>query len=968
MVKSKKPAVDAGELRRRAEERLQAEEFKARLASPELESARLLHELQVHQIELEMQNAELSQARDELEKSLERYSDLYDFAPVGYLTLDRDGVIVAANLTGAGLLGVERSRLLGRQLVQLVAAPDRSRYAGFLVAVFSGCGKEVCEVALQNRGEAPLLVQIEASSELSGECHVALIDITRRRRSEDALREIQERESRSLETQLLLSEERFSLFMENLPGVAFIKDTKGRYIFCNKGCQVAFARNGVQEILNRTDAELWPAEIAAGYQENDRQVLDKRSALQFVQPYFRRGNNKKLWMIVSKFPILDQNGEPELLCGIGIDISEKKEAEDALREHQEQLFALTAELSLAEERERRRIAGELHDQIGQTLAFAKIKLDVLHHTLESTGHARAVAEIRTAIETSIQEVRTLTFQISPPLLYELGFDAALDWLCEWALDTHGLEVQFQDEWEPEELTEKVRSTLFQSVRELLINIAKLVVDDEPQNIMLLEGFLVREGYGIIPAQSGAEALGKLFGTEVDLVLLDIKMPDMSGFEVLTRLRSDKKTQRIPVIMITSHTENEARLKSLELGCDDFISKPFKQYELLARVKSLLRIKLLNDEVDEAREFAESVINTVREPLICLDQDLRVLTINRSFCDFFQVKPEETVGELIYDLGNKQWDIPKLRELLETILPQRTTLDNYEVEHDFITIGRRTMLLNARQMQRSRGKEGVILLAIEDITAGKLLESEKKAVEDSLRENQEKLSALTAEISLNEERERRHIAGELHDQIGQTLAFAKIKLDVLQQDLESSGHAGDLREIQRAIEASIQEVRSLTFQISPPLLYEIGFEAALDWLCEWELENHRLEVQFQDDRQAKPLSEAIRSTLFQAVRELLVNTVKHAQTKKAAISFKKSGSNLILQVSDQGIGFDVKNVAARKESSMGFGLFNIKQRIGHLGGQFSITSEPGKGTLVTLVVPCQGETGQAGIQQNSRESA
>jgi PAS domain S-box-containing protein len=491
--------------------------------------------------------------------------------------------------------------------------------------------------------------------------------------------------------------------------------------------------------------------------------------------------------------------------------------------------------------------------------------------------------------------------------------------------------------------------------------ALLVVDDQLQNIMLLEGFLVREGYEVIRAESGAEALAKLFGSEVDLVLLDIKMPAMSGFEVLTRLRADTKTQRIPVIMITSHTENETRLKSLELGCDDFIAKPFNQYELLARVKSLLRIKFLNDEVAEAREFAESVLNTVREPLISLNQDLRVITINRSFCDFFKVKPEETVGQLIYDLGNKQWDIPRLRELLETILPEHTTLDNYEVKHDFVVLGRRTMLLNARQIQRARGKEGVILLAIEDITEGKRLESEKKDAQDSLRENQEKLSALTAEISLNEERERRRIAGQLHDQIGQTLAFAKIKLDVLHYDLESSGHARIVGEIRKAIETSIQEVRSLTFQISPPLLYEIGFEAAIDWLCEWELENHGLEVQFRDDRQVKPLSEEVRSTLFQAVRELLVNTAKHAQTKKAAISFAKSGNNLILQVSDAGVGFDLKKVAVGKENRSGFGLFNIKQRIGHLGGQFTIESEPGKGTSATLVVPCQGEGGPAARQ-------
>jgi PAS domain S-box-containing protein len=249
----------------------------------------------------------------------------------------------------------------------------------------------------------------------------------------------------------------------------------------------------------------------------------------------------------------------------------------------------------------------------------------------------------------------------------------------------------------------------------------LVVDDQLQNIKLLEGLLVRQGYEIIPAESGEEALEKLSGNQVDLLLLDVKMPRMSGFEVLTKLRADKKTQRIPVVMITAHNEKEARVKALESGCDDFISKPFDQYELLARVKSLLRIKFLNDKADEAHEFAENVINTVREPLISLDQDLRVVTVSRSFYEFFKTKPEETVGQHIYDLGNKQWDIPSLRELLETILPQHTTFENYEVEHNFATIGRRVMLLNARQIERSFGKERIILLAIEDITERKRLE-------------------------------------------------------------------------------------------------------------------------------------------------------------------------------------------------------------------------------------------------------
>ncbi len=136
---------------------------------------------------------------------------------------------------------------------------------------------------------------------------------------------------------------------------------------------------------------------------------------------------------------------------------------------------------------------------------------------------------------------------------------------------------------------------------------------------------------------------------------------------------------------------------------------------MVRKKPVKAPGVIEQSKDEALEFAESVINTVREPLISLDQDLRVVTVSRSFYEFFKVKPEDTVGQLIYDLGNKQWNIPKLRELLETILPQQTTFDNYEVEHNFATIGRRVMLLNARQIEQVLGKERIILLAIEDIT-------------------------------------------------------------------------------------------------------------------------------------------------------------------------------------------------------------------------------------------------------------
>ncbi|MFZ3207799.1 MAG: ATP-binding protein [Geobacteraceae bacterium] len=179
----------AAELRRHAEERLQAKTGEVRPPPTEEEAQRLVHELEVHQIELEMQNAELRQTRDKMETALEKYTDLYDFAPIGYFTLDRNGAISSVNLSGASLLGGERARLLGRRFGLFVADETRPVFTEFLGKVFARRGKESCEVTLTKEGNHPLFVQIEAVTASSGqECHAAIMDISVRRQLEEKLR------------------------------------------------------------------------------------------------------------------------------------------------------------------------------------------------------------------------------------------------------------------------------------------------------------------------------------------------------------------------------------------------------------------------------------------------------------------------------------------------------------------------------------------------------------------------------------------------------------------------------------------------------------------------------------------------------------------------------------------------------------------------------------------------------------
>ena len=140
-------------------------------------------------------------------------------------------------------------------------------------------------------------------------------------------------------------------------------------------------------------------------------------------------------------------------------------------------------------------------------------------------------------------------------------------------------------------------------------------------------------------------------------------------------------------------------------------------------------KMKELEIQDALEYTKSIINTVREPLIILYEDLSVALANRSFYRAFKVKPEETEGQLIYDLGNRQWDIPKLRELLEDILPKTTSFDNFKVEHDFPDIGKRIMLLNACRIYLEANRTKLIILTIEDITEGKKIEELREKIRE-----------------------------------------------------------------------------------------------------------------------------------------------------------------------------------------------------------------------------------------------
>ena len=229
-------------------------------------------------------------------------------------------------------------------------------------------------------------------------------------------------------------------------------------------------------------------------------------------------------------------------------------------------------------------------------------------------------------------------------------------------------------------------------------------------------------------------------------------------------------------------------------------------------------------------------------------------------------------------------------------------------------------------------------------------TDQKDVERKLADYQRRLRSLASELSLAEERERRRIATHLHDCIGQTLLVSKMKLSTLLESESCPGLAGSLGEIIEMIEQTIQNVRSLTFELGPPMLYMLGLESAVEWLVEQNEIQHGIMSEFEDDGESKPLDDDLRVELFQNVRELLINVTKHSRATRVKVSIRRNGSAVNVSVEDDGVGFDNSKVGSQWDGADGFGLFSIRERLRHFGGHFYVYSRPGYGTRVTLVAP------------------
>lgn len=305
----------AGErLRHDSEERLRS--IKAKPAKPcsGKDLLKLVHELEVHQIELEMQNEELCNIRHELETVLEKYTNLYDFAPVGYLALNRNGVINSVNLCGAGLLERECSRLLNRNFESFVTKGYRSVFRAFLDKVFENRTKDVCEVHLVNKLR-PMIVHIEAITDAAGiECRLALVDITGRRQAEARVNEVLRQQQ---------------TILDNIPNPAWLKDRGGKYVAVNDsfGMSLGMIPN---ELTGKTDFDIYPQELAEKYDINTKGVI-RNGRRTYFEELTLDWNGNEQYLEKIETPVFNDLGDVIGVIGIANDVTNRKEVELTLR-------------------------------------------------------------------------------------------------------------------------------------------------------------------------------------------------------------------------------------------------------------------------------------------------------------------------------------------------------------------------------------------------------------------------------------------------------------------------------------------------------------------------------------------------------------------------------------------------------------------------------------------------------------
>ena len=476
----------------------------------------------------------------------------------------------------------------------------------------------------------------------------------------------------------------------------------------------------------------------------------------------------------------------------------------------------------------------------------------------------------------------------------------------------------------------------------------LIVEDELILADNIKISLEKHGYDVVSlAVSGEEALRAAEKEKPDLVLMDIVLKgDLDGINTADQIR---KQFGIPVIFITAYSEEEIFQSAKITEPFAYITKPFDTRQLIINIE----MALYKSELDKEKEKLIQDLNKEITERKQIEESLREK--NELNFALFEHNPIETIavdteGRITnFNLAKKKSGdrLPAIGDVMYRDYAGRHEIDMYTELLECIRTGK------SKEFPERKYGDRFISINIAPFPHGAVITSQditnQKEAEEQLFVYQDRLRSLAVKLSKTEEHERRRIATYLHDQIGQVLVVARMKFGALKESDDKKEIDKLIDEIQTILEQTIKDTRSITFDLSPPILYELGFEPAIEWIGEKISEENNILIKFKSDKHPKPVEKDMGIFLYRSAKECLTNVVKHAQAHSIKVNIIKENDYIRVIIEDDGIGFDT-SILELREHPVGFGLFSIRERIEYLGGNLLIESESGKGTKIIMSVP------------------
>jgi len=510
----------------------------------------------------------------------------------------------------------------------------------------------------------------------------------------------------------------------------------------------------------------------------------------------------------------------------------------------------------------------------------------------------------------------------------------------------------------------------------------LMVDDQPAKLLSYEAILEELNENLIKASSGKEALDHLLRSDVGVVLMDVSMPDMDGFELADMIRQHPRFQSTAIIFISAvHLTTLDRLHGYARGAVDYISVPFDPELLRAKVsvfselhRRARQLETLNRELEQrvSERTAELEMRTIslkalNEELLLRNQQLDAIVTTAPDIifssegggdrDYISDRFYEYTGAPLGSAIGRGWlDYVHPEDVVQIQKQWQHCVENgnqYESEYRLRASSGEYRWFRARAipLRDSMGEIAKWCGTCADIHDQRLLEQSFREnaafLEKTVQERTDALRRLSGRLMTLQEEERRRIARELHDSVGQELAAAKMNLDrVLLADQEQSPITVEAVE---SLQRAIQQVRTISHLLYPPLLDEVGLTSAVRWYLEGLAARSGIQISFEFTPKAFPrLSREMETAAFRIIQEAMTNLYRHSEATEGTVSLEHGERSILVRVLDNGKGAG-KDILRMEASALGVGLGGMKQRVEELGGALRL-SDGRPGTIVEAEIP------------------